>query len=48
MTAGIVKLTEQQFYAFVGDRLDGAGSCRVQEDLPVERPADQGVNVGRT
>ena len=34
MTAGIVKLTEQQFYAFVEDRLDGAGPCRVQEDLP--------------
>lgn len=33
MTAGIIKLTEQQFYAFVEDRLDGSGPCRVQEDL---------------
>lgn len=30
---GIVKLTERQFYAFVEDRLDGVGPCRVQEDL---------------
>jgi hypothetical protein len=34
MTAGIIKLTEQQFYAFMEDRLDGAGPCLVQEDLP--------------
>lgn len=34
MTRGIIKLTERQFYAFVDDRLDGAGPCRVQEDLP--------------
>jgi hypothetical protein len=34
MTAGIIKLTEQQFYAFVEDGLDGNGPCRVQEDLP--------------
>lgn len=34
MTAGIVKLTEKQFYAFVEDRLDGAGPCQVREDLP--------------
>ena len=33
MTAGIIKLTEQQFYAFVEDRLDGVGPCRVQENL---------------
>jgi len=33
MTAGIIKLTDQQFYAFVEDRLDGVGPCRVQEDL---------------
>jgi len=33
MTAGIIKLSEEQFYAFVEDRLDGAGPCRVQEDL---------------
>jgi hypothetical protein len=33
MTSGIVKLTEQQFYAFVEDKLDGVGPCRVQEDL---------------
>jgi len=33
MTAGIVTLTEPQFYAFVEDRLDGGGPCRVQEDL---------------
>src|SRR5262245_42183436 len=34
MTAGIIKLTEQQFYAFMADRLDGKGPSRVQEDLP--------------
>ncbi|MFZ5791924.1 MAG: hypothetical protein ACOY3L_14625 [Pseudomonadota bacterium] len=34
MTAGIIKLTERQFYAFVNDRLDGAGPCKVREDLP--------------
>ena len=34
MTAGIIKLTEQQFYAFVKDRLDGVGPCSVREDLP--------------
>lgn len=34
MTAGIIKLTEQQFRAFVQDRFDGVGPCRVQEDLP--------------
>ena len=31
MTAGIIKLTEQQFYAFVEDKLDGVGppaGCR--------------------
>src|SRR5712691_1752579 len=33
MTSGIIKLTEQQFCAFVEDRLDGSGPCRVQEDL---------------
>ncbi len=34
MTAGIVKLTGQQFYAFVEDRLDGNGPCRIRDDLP--------------
>jgi hypothetical protein len=33
MSAGIIKLTEREFYAFVEDRLDGLGPCRVQEDL---------------
>jgi hypothetical protein len=33
MTAGIVELTQQQFRAFIADRLDGHGPCRVQEDL---------------
>jgi hypothetical protein len=33
MTAGIIKLTEREFYAFMEDRLDGLGPCRVQEDL---------------
>ena len=40
MSAGIIKLTEQQFFAFVDDRLDGAGPCRVQEDLPFAALAD--------
>ena len=43
MTAGIIKLTEQQFYAFVEDRLDGVGPCRVQEDLPLAALADTSV-----
>jgi len=34
MTAGIIELTKQQFHAFMADRLDGKGPCRVQEDLP--------------
>jgi hypothetical protein len=33
MSVGIVTLTKQQFFAFVEDRLDGRGPCRVQEDL---------------
>ncbi|HEY7301047.1 MAG TPA: hypothetical protein VH684_24420 [Xanthobacteraceae bacterium] len=33
MTAGIVELTQQQFRAFITDKLDGRGPCRVQEDL---------------
>lgn len=40
MTAGVVRLTEPQFFAFVADRLDGAGPCRVQEDLPLAALAD--------
>ena len=43
MTAGIIKLTEQQFYAFVEDKLDGAGPCRVQEDLAFAALADTTV-----
>jgi hypothetical protein len=43
VTAGIVKLTEQQFHAFVQDRLDGLGPCRVQEDLPFDVLADTTV-----
>ena len=43
MTAGIVELTEQQFYAFVEDRLDGSGPCRVREDLPFSALADSNV-----
>ena len=43
MTAGIIKLTEQQFYAFVEDRLDSVGLCRVQEDLPLAALADTSV-----
>jgi hypothetical protein len=43
MTAGIVKLTKQKFFAFVEDRLDGAGPCRVQEDLPFAALADTSV-----
>jgi hypothetical protein len=43
MTADIVKLTEQQFYAFIEDRLDGVGPCRVQEDLPFAALADTTV-----
>src|SRR5437773_1759557 len=35
MTSGIISLTKQQFSAFVDDRLDGLGPCRVQEDLPL-------------
>jgi hypothetical protein len=43
MTAGIIKLTERQFYAFVEDRLDGDGPCRVQEDFPFAALADTTV-----
>ena len=43
MTAGIIKLTERQFCAFVDDRLDGAGPCRVQEDLAFAALADTTV-----
>lgn len=43
MTAGIIKLTEQQFYALIEDRLDGAGPCRVREDLPFAALADTNV-----
>jgi hypothetical protein len=35
MTAGIIQLTQSQFYAFIEDRLDGHGPCQVQEDLPL-------------
>jgi len=34
MTIGTVRLSEGQLYAFVADRLDGAGPCRLNEDLP--------------
>ncbi len=34
MTAGVIKLTKQQFFAFLEDRLDGTGPCQVQENLP--------------
>jgi hypothetical protein len=43
MTAGIIKLTKQQFFAFVEDRLDGDGPCRVQEDLAFAALADTTV-----
>jgi len=43
MTAGIIRLTEQQFFAFVEDRLDGVGPCRVQEDLPLAALAGTSV-----
>src|SRR6266705_7001302 len=43
MTAGIVNLTQKQFYAFASDRLDGKGPCRVQEDLPFTILADTTV-----
>jgi hypothetical protein len=43
MTAGIIRLTEPQFYAFVEDRLDGMGPCRVQEDLAFSALADTTV-----
>lgn len=46
MTAGIIKLTEQQFYAFVEDRLDGSGPCRLREDLPFSALADTSVLPG--
>ena len=35
MSTGIVELTEEQFYAFVDDRLDGSGPCTVTEDVPL-------------
>ncbi|MDA1100747.1 MAG: hypothetical protein O2967_17385 [Proteobacteria bacterium] len=35
MTAGIVKLTERQFLAFIDDRLDGTGPCAVAEEVPL-------------
>jgi len=38
MTAGIVEVTGQQFRAFMTDRFDGKGPCRVQEDLPFATP----------
>jgi len=43
MTAGVIKLTEQQFYALVDDRLDGVGPCRVLEDLAF--PALAGTTI---
>lgn len=43
MTAGIVEITGQQFRAFMTDRLDGKGPCRVQEDLPFAALADTTV-----
>jgi hypothetical protein len=43
MTAGIVELTQQQFRAFVLDRLDGNGPCRVGEDLAFAALADTSV-----
>lgn len=33
MTAGVVGLTKSQLLAFVEDRLDGGGPCRLREDL---------------
>ncbi len=33
MTAGIIKLTQRQFHAFLEDKLDGTGPCRLQEDM---------------
>jgi len=43
MTAGIIKLTEQQFHAFAADRLDDNGPCRVREDLPFDALAGTSV-----
>jgi len=34
MTAGLVRLTKPQLDAFIVDRLDGAGPCRVGENVP--------------
>ena len=33
MSEGYVQLSEQQFYAFLDDRLDGGGPCRLNETL---------------
>jgi hypothetical protein len=35
MTAGMVELNREQLHAFIHDRLDGAGPCRVQENAPL-------------
>ena len=43
MTAGIVELTQPQFRAFITDRLDGRGPCRVEEDLAFAALADTNV-----
>ena len=43
MTASIIRLTQSQLYAFIGDRLDGHGPCQVQEGLPSSALSDSTV-----
>jgi hypothetical protein len=43
LSAGIVRLTEPQFYALVEDKLDGAGPCKISVDLPISALAATSV-----
>jgi hypothetical protein len=43
MSIDIIRLSEEQFQAFINDTLDGTGPCRLQTDLPFEALAHSTV-----